>query len=287
LPQIPQEAFRRSDETPDEEFYQTPRLVTHIDDRAIAAVTQLYRELFPPGGEILDLMSSWISHLPPEIEYRRVIGLGMNEVELRRNERLDSYLVQNLNTNPELPFGEAEFDGAGICVSIDYLIRPAEVLGEVGRVLKPGAPLVVSFSNRCFPSKAIAIWHQLDDHGHMRLVEDYFQGAGNSAMSVASTEVPAACSPTRSTPSLRRARGPTLVYRRVRLGGQAAKRREMNIRQANGIGRVHVAKPQLRETYCGRPINDEDWVTTTREANCTGCARAGAPGLGRTAGASR
>ena len=179
MPQIPQEAFRRSDETPDEEFYQTPRLVTHIDDRAIAAVTQLYRELFPPGGEILDLMSSWISHLPPEIEYRRVIGLGMNEVELRRNERLDSYLVQNLNTNPELPFGEAEFDGAGICVSIDYLIRPAEVLGEVGRVLKPGAPLVVSFSNRCFHSKAIAIWHQLDDHGHMRLVEDYFQGAGN------------------------------------------------------------------------------------------------------------
>jgi len=179
LPQIPEEAFRRSDEAPDEEFYRTPRLVTHIDDRAIAAVKQLYRELFPPGGEILDLMSSWISHLPPEIEYRRVIGLGMNEVELRRNERLDSYLVQNLNTNPELPFGEAEFDGAGICVSIDYLIRPVQVLREVGRVLKPGAPLVVSFSNRCFPSKAIAMWHQLDDQGHMGLVEDYFQGAGN------------------------------------------------------------------------------------------------------------
>jgi SAM-dependent methyltransferase len=179
LPQIPEEAFRRSDEAPDEEFYRTPRIVTHIDEGAIAAVTQLYRELFPTGGEILDLMSSWISHLPPEIEYRRVIGLGMNEVELRRNERLDSYLVQNLNTNPELPFGEAEFDGAGICVSIDYLIRPIEVLREVGRVLKPGAPLVITFSNRCFPSKAIAIWYQLDDQGHMRLVEDYFQGAGN------------------------------------------------------------------------------------------------------------
>jgi len=90
LPQIPEEAFRRADETPDEGFYRTPRIVTHIDDGAIAAVTQLYRELFPAGGEILDLMSSWVSHLPPEVEYRRVIGLGMNEVELRSNERLDS-----------------------------------------------------------------------------------------------------------------------------------------------------------------------------------------------------
>jgi SAM-dependent methyltransferase len=179
LPQIPEEAFRRTDETPDEEFYRTPRLVTHIDEGAIAAVTQLYRELFPAGGEILDLMSSWVSHLPPEITYRRVIGLGMNEVELRRNERLDSYIVQNLNTNPGLPFGEAEFDGVGICVSIDYLTRPVEVLREVGRVLKVGAPLIVTFSNRCFPTKAVEIWQQLDDRGHMRLVERYFEEAGN------------------------------------------------------------------------------------------------------------
>jgi hypothetical protein len=178
---LPEEAFRRADEAPDEEFYRTPRLVTHIDDRAIAAVTQLYRELFPPGGELLDLMSSWVSHLPTEIEYRRVIGLGMNEVELRRNESLDSYVVQNLNTNPGLPFGDAEFDGAGICVSIDYLIRPVEVLREVGRVLKVDAPTIISFSNRCFPSKAVAVWHQLDDRGHMRLVERYLEDAGNFA----------------------------------------------------------------------------------------------------------
>ena len=176
---VPEEGFRRTDETPDEEFYRTPRLVTHIDEGAIAAVTQLYREEFPAWGEILDLMSSWVSHLPPEVEYRRVIGLGMNEVELRRNERLDSYIVQNLNTNPLLPLGTGEFDGAGICVSIDYLTRPAEVLREVGRVLKVGAPLVVTFSNRCFPTKAVEIWHRLDDAGHRQLVEDYFREAGN------------------------------------------------------------------------------------------------------------
>lgn len=179
MPQIPEEAFRRVDERPDEEFYRTPRIVTHIDDGAIAAVTQLYRELFPAQGVILDLMSSWVSHLPPEVEYRRVIGLGMNEVELRRNERLDSYIVQNLNTNPGLPFGEAEFDGVGICVSIDYLTKPVELLREVGRVLKVDAPLVVTFSNRCYPSKAVAVWHQLDDPGHMRLVERYLEEAGN------------------------------------------------------------------------------------------------------------
>src|SRR3712207_4953202 len=176
---LPNEAFRRYDETPDEEFYKTPRLVTHIDDRAIAAVTQLYRELFPPGGEILDLMSSWVSHLPPEVAYHRVIGLGMNEAELRRNERLDAYVVQNLNANPRLPFGDAEFDGCGICVSIDYLTRPIEVLREVGRVLNVGSPVVITFSNRCFPSKAVNIWHQLDDKGRMRLVERYFREAGN------------------------------------------------------------------------------------------------------------
>ncbi len=179
MPSLPEAAFRRYDETPDEEFYLLPRFVTHIDDRAIAAVTQLYREFFPPGGEILDLMSSWVSHLPPEVEYRRVIGLGMNEAELRRNERLDAYVVQNLNANPRLPFGNAEFDGCGICVSIDYLTRPIEVLRDVGRVLKVGAPTIISFSNRCFPSKAVNVWHQLDDRGHMHLVERYLQEAGN------------------------------------------------------------------------------------------------------------
>jgi SAM-dependent methyltransferase len=176
---LPGEAFRRYDETPDEEFYRNPRLVTHIDDQAIAAVTHLYRELFPAGGEILDLMSSWISHLPEEVRYGRVVGLGMNEVELEKNPRLDEHVIQNLNRDPKLPFADVQFDGVGICVSIDYLIQPVEVLREVGRVLKVGAPLVVTFSNRCFPTKAVAVWHQLDGRGHLRLVERYLEEAGN------------------------------------------------------------------------------------------------------------
>lgn len=175
---FPPQAFRRRDESPDESFYAQPRFVAHIDDRAIAAVTQLYREYFSPGGSVLDLMSSWISHLPEEVEYGRVVGLGMNEAELRENPRLSEYMVQNLNEDPTLPFEDNVFDGSGICVSIDYLTRPVEVLQEVNRVLKPGAPLVVTFSNRCFPTKAVAVWHTLDDAGHVRLVSGYFAEAG-------------------------------------------------------------------------------------------------------------
>lgn len=178
---FPQAYFRRQDESDDERFYAPSRLVTHIDDAAIAAVTQLYREYFPPGGAILDLMSSWISHLPAEVEYHRVVGLGMNQQELDANPRLHERLVQNLNRDPHLPFADGEFDGAGICVSVQYLTQPVVVFREIGRVLRPGAPLVVTFSNRCFPTKAVAIWQSLDDRGHARLVQRYFEEVGNWA----------------------------------------------------------------------------------------------------------
>jgi SAM-dependent methyltransferase len=171
--------FRRLDESADALFYDTPRFVTHIDDAAIAAVTQLYREYVPADGELLDLMSSWISHLPAEVAYRRVIGLGMNREELAANPRLHSWVVQDLNRNPRLPFDDAQFDAAGICVSVDYLTRPVEVLRECGRVLRPGAPLVITFSNRCFPTKVIAAWRMLDDRGHQELVARYFTESGN------------------------------------------------------------------------------------------------------------
>lgn len=176
--QMPPGAFERYDEEPDEFFYEEPRFVTHIDDRAIAAVTQLYRERFPPGGVILDLMSSWVSHLPSEVAYSRVVGVGMNEEELAGNPSLTEYSVQNLNQEPRLTFADATFDGAGICVSIQYLTRPIEALREVGRVLKPGAPLVITFSNRCFPTKAVAVWQALDDEGHGKLVMRYMEEAG-------------------------------------------------------------------------------------------------------------
>jgi SAM-dependent methyltransferase len=175
----PEQAFRRYDESWDEHFYTVPRLVTHIDDSAISAVTQLYREYFPAGGDILDLMSSWVSHLPAEVIYRRVVGLGMNAEELAANPQLDAWVVQDLNRDPQLPFADGEFDAAGICVSIQYLVQPIAVLRELGRVVPPSGQALITFSNRCFPTKAVAIWQRLDDAGHLRLVERYFALAGN------------------------------------------------------------------------------------------------------------
>ncbi len=175
---LPPGAYRREDERPDDEFYREARLVTHIDEGAIAAVTQLYREHFPARGAVLDLMSSWVSHLPAEAEYRRVAGLGMNAVELGANPQLSEWVVHDLNRDPRLPYGTAEFDGAAMCVSVDYLTQPVRVLREAARVLRPGAPLVITFSNRCFPTKAIAAWLDLDDAGHVRLVAQWLREAG-------------------------------------------------------------------------------------------------------------
>ena len=171
-------AFSRYDETPDRSFYGEPRFVEHIDAAAIAAVEQLYRERLPPGGDVLDLMSSWVSHLPPDVRYGRAVGLGMNLQELERNPRLDAYVVHDLNAAPQLPFAAAEFDAITICVSIQYLTQPAFVLRDAARVARPSAPLVITFSNRCFPTKAVAIWQALDARGHRELVTRYLADAG-------------------------------------------------------------------------------------------------------------
>ena len=178
-PVLPPESFQRVDEEADEAFYREGRLVTHIDDPAIAAVTQIYRDKLPAGGAILDPMSSWVSHLPDDVEYRRVVGLGLNQEELDANPRLDEARCQNLNAEPRLPYDDGQFDGAAICVSIQYLTSPAEVLRDLGRVVKPGGPLVVTYSNRCFATKAVAIWLALNDKGHAELVEHYLADAGN------------------------------------------------------------------------------------------------------------
>jgi len=179
LNDLPPQAFARRDDTPDQEFYRFERLVTHIDAAAVAAVTQLYRQFLPAGGAVLDLMSSWVSHLPAEVQYSRVAGLGMNARELAQNPRLtEPGIVQNLNEQPHLPYAAGEFDGAGICVSVQYLTQPAAVFAELARVLRPGAPLVVTFSNRCFPDKAVYAWQALDDRGHVALVQQYFAAGG-------------------------------------------------------------------------------------------------------------
>jgi Methyltransferase domain len=175
---LPQGAFAKIDAEEDELFYEPPRLVCHIDEGAIAALTEFYRVALPAGGVLLDLMSSWVSHLPPEIDYAEVIGHGMNATELAANPRLTRWFVQNLNRDTKLPLADTSVDAAMICVSIQYLQQPVTLLRKVRRVLRPGAPLVISFSNRCFWTKAVAIWRALDDDGHARLVKRYLGHAG-------------------------------------------------------------------------------------------------------------
>jgi SAM-dependent methyltransferase len=172
------EMFDRMDESNDEQFYAFPRKVVHIDDPAIAAAGRFMAETFAPNGVLLDLMSSWRSHLPAGFVKQRMVGLGLNAEEMADNPDLDEYVVHNLNTDSRLPFAENFFDGAVVTVSVQYLIRPLEVFAEVRRVLKPGAPFIVFFSNRMFPTKAVRVWQVLRDERRAELVAAYFQHAG-------------------------------------------------------------------------------------------------------------
>jgi SAM-dependent methyltransferase len=174
---FPREAFLKQDPTDDTCFYAEPRFVTHIDAQALTALSRFYATHLPPIGALLDLMSSHVSHLPASI-VGAVTGHGMNGEELRANPRLQDWVVQNLNTDPVLPFTDATFAGAICCAGVQYLQRPDEVFAELARVLQPRSPCIVSFSNRCFPTKAVAIWRALDAKGHGELVSLYLERAG-------------------------------------------------------------------------------------------------------------
>lgn len=178
LPELPDGAFARQDEGEDLVFYTQPRLVTHIDEEAVAALSARYRHLLPENNRVLDLMSSWVSHLPADRTYTEIVGHGMNAREIAANPQLDRWFVQDLNLDPLLPLDTGSFDVALCCVGVQYLQRPIEVFAEVRRVLREEAPFVVSFSNRSFPSKAVAVWRALDASGHAALIELYLARAG-------------------------------------------------------------------------------------------------------------
>jgi SAM-dependent methyltransferase len=169
------EQREKLDDTNDLDFYEAPRLVTHVDEGFIDRLTNLYQETLQPGDRVLDLMSSWVSHLPPAMEFDHVEGHGMNATELAKNPRLDHYFVQNLNQNPQLPLENADFNAVLITVSIQYLQYPEAVLSEIYRVLKPNGVVIISFSNRMFYQKAIAAWRDGTDTDRVNLVRKYFQ----------------------------------------------------------------------------------------------------------------
>jgi SAM-dependent methyltransferase len=175
------EDFSRADEDDDKRFYTVPKLVYHIDEPAVAALTQYYRATIPAGSTILDICSSWVSHYPLEFPktMAKICATGINPLELQFNDQLTGgYVAQDLNVNPKLPYPDNTFDVVTCVVSIDYLIRPIDVLKEVQRVLKPGGRAILSQSNRCFPSKAIKMWLDMNDRQHLELINGFFQYAG-------------------------------------------------------------------------------------------------------------
>lgn len=169
------EFFRRQDERPDELFYRHPREASHIDEAARAAARSWYERLLPTGGRVLDLCAGLRSHLPEHLSH--VVGVGLCRQELERNQRVDEALVHDLNVDPTLPLEDASLDGAVCTVSVQYLVQPVALFAEVGRVLRPGAPFVIAFSTRMFPTKAVLAWRASDDAAHHRLVREYLEHA--------------------------------------------------------------------------------------------------------------
>ncbi len=166
---------QKLDPSDDRLFYDFPRFVTHVDEGFIQKLTQLYRERLTPGGKILDLMSSWVSHLPPEMAFSEVVGHGMNQEELSKNPRLTRYFIQNLNQEQKLPLEDNYFDAVLNTVSVQYLQVPELVFQEIYRILKPGGILIVSFSNRMFYQKAIQAWRDGTEQTRLHLVKRYVQ----------------------------------------------------------------------------------------------------------------
>uniref|UniRef100_A0A2P2JI78 Methyltransferase type 11 domain-containing protein n=2 Tax=Rhizophora mucronata TaxID=61149 RepID=A0A2P2JI78_RHIMU len=170
-----QEGRSKLNAYPDRDFYAYPRFVTHVDDGFISTLTKLYRERLRPGCEILDLMSSWVSHLPEEVVYKRVVGHGLNAQELAKNPRLDYFFVKDLNQDQKLELESCSFDAVLCTVSVQYLQQPEKVFAEVFRVLSPGGMFIVSFSNRMFYDKAISLWRDGTGYSRVQLVVQYFQ----------------------------------------------------------------------------------------------------------------
>ncbi len=169
-----QNAFRREDPTIDSDFYGKPRFVQHIDSQAKEVIRNVYSRLLKPHMDVLDLMSSWESHLPEELALGDVVGLGLNQAELDANPRLKQGIVQDLNAHPVLPFADGSFDAVLCSVSVEYLLRPFDVFSEIARVLKPDGLLAVTFSNRWFPTKAIQVWRETHELERLGVVMEYF-----------------------------------------------------------------------------------------------------------------
>jgi SAM-dependent methyltransferase len=170
--------FKRADENGDRRFYEKPRFVAHLDDRALEHIRTIYGGVLRPGMKVLDLMSSWRSHVPETMRLGSLVGLGLNEEELKNNPQLASYVVHDLNENPKLPFDDNTFDAIICTSSVEYMTQPLEVFGDCARILKPDGIFIHTFSTRWFPPKVVRIWSEISEFERMGLVMEYFLRTG-------------------------------------------------------------------------------------------------------------
>jgi len=168
---------QKLDDGPDDRFYDEPRFVTHADEAFQTRLTALYETVLDPGDRVFDAMGSWVSHLP-EMELGRVVGHGLNGAELDANDRYDEWFVQNLNEDRTLPLADESFDAVCCALSVQYLQYPEAVFAEFDRVLNTGGTLVVSFTNRMFPTKAVRAWRAASMTEREELVASYIRAGG-------------------------------------------------------------------------------------------------------------
>ncbi|MBW2663158.1 MAG: acyl carrier protein [Deltaproteobacteria bacterium] len=170
--------YSRFDKNDDEIFYHLPRFDSFIDTPAQKALTDFYFRTLPVEGKILDLMAGRHSYLPQKFSFDEVVGLGLNEIEMKENTQLDKYVVHNLNKESTLPFGNSYFDACILSLSIQYLTHPVKVMKDIARVLKPNSPVAVVFSDRMFPTKAISIWRSGNVAGRTRYIKSCVYHSG-------------------------------------------------------------------------------------------------------------
>jgi len=178
-PMFSDDAFSRLDATDDATFYARDRFVSHLDSLALSTVKHVIGSLIADERPaILDLMAGWDSHIPEAIDPSEVVGLGLNENELKENKALTEYVLHDLNREPRLPFSDNRFDVVINTVSVDYMTRPVAVFEEVARVLKPGGLFLVIFSDRMFPQKAVRLWRESSHDERVILVDEFFKQSG-------------------------------------------------------------------------------------------------------------
>ena len=122
-------------------------------------------------------MSSWISHFrtPPA----SLTVLGMNAAELARNPMATASRRPRPQRRPAPAVRRRHVRRRDV-LRVGRLPRAARsrCSPTSARVLRPGGLFVCTFSNRCFPTKAIKGWLANDDMGRLAIVRAYFEASG-------------------------------------------------------------------------------------------------------------